>query len=107
MFLYPSLSAVTRAAPFWASVTATMTLLGRVLAALVFALLFQQTESQEPFRWSCLLLEILMTPNFLSARYAVQFGQIVFADVVSGKQDDRSCLLIVQQPLEAVSSGLR
>ena len=74
-----------------------------VLAALVFALLFQQAESQSRFGGRAALGNIDDT-EFLVGQVSAHFGQIVFADVVSGKQDDR-VLLIVQQPLEAVAQG--
>ena len=69
-------------------------------AALIFTLLLQQTESKSCFSSSSWFRDIDDT-EFLVFQIFSQFVQIIFADIVSCIDHDRSCFLFLQ-PSEAV-----
>ena len=79
-------------------------LLGELLATLVLALLLQQTEGQGSLGGGSTLRDIDDT-EFLSLQVVGQFGQIVLADVVSGKQDG-GIALVAHEPLERIAQRL-
>ena len=74
--------------------------LGGFFAALVFTLLFQQTESKSGFGSRSRFGDIDNT-EFLVFQIFGQFIQIVFADVMSSIDHDRSSFLVLQ-PCETV-----
>ena len=79
-------------------------LTGRFLATLVFALLLQEAEGQGCLR-GCSGLGYVDDAELLALQVFGQLVQVVLADVVSGKEDDGTVLLLLQ-PGEAVAQCL-
>ena len=74
------------------------------LAHLCLALLLQQTEGQGCLRGGTTLRDV-DDAELLTLQILGELKEIVFADVVAGKEDDR-ILLVLYQPAERVAQGL-
>ena len=103
--LYPSLSAHVRAAPFLASVTATMTSLASSLPRWSSTLLLEQTESESGLSGSTRLRDVDHT-ELLVLKISGKLIEIVLADVVSGKEYG-GVFLVSNKPSEKNYRDLR